>query len=235
MEPDHVTLVTPVYQNQATLGALSRRVAAALDGAGRSWRLRFVVDGSPDASLAVASRLAEADHRLSVLSLAANVGQNAALLRGLAVGDRAGAWVCLDADLQDPPEAVPVLLDRLGRGDVGVVFGGRRGAYEGRGRLLTGALHRAALSRLVGVPVDAGAFLALDRPARDAVVALNPPSVVAGAGAAGLGTATVPVERSPRPSGRSAWTPAARLRQSGRALAWAARNSAAGRWPYDRS
>ena len=226
--PGRVTLVTPVYRNQSTLQELSRRIAAALDAASWSWRLRFVVDASPDDSLAVARRAAAADSRLSVLALPANVGQNAALLRGLAVHDDAMAWVCLDADLQDPPEAVPVLLDRLGRDGVGAAFAGRRGAYEGRGRLVTGALHRAVLSRLTGVPADAGAFVALDRPARDALVALDPPSLVAGIGVARITAVSVPVHRGKRPSGRSAWTASARLRHSGRTVAWTVRSRMSG-------
>ena len=213
-----IAVVTPVYRNASTLRELTRRLAAALDGAGLNWTLRFVVDASPDDSLAVAHGLAAADHRLRVTALAANVGQNAALLAGLAAEEAADAWVCLDADLQDPPEAVPVLVARL---TAGVVFAGRRGAYESKGRLVTGALHRAALARLTGVPADAGAFLAMDRPSRDALVALQPPSIVAGVGAAGLPAVSVPVTRDRRPDGRSAWTAGARARQSARTLAWA--------------
>lgn len=217
-----VALVIPVYDNAATLEELSRRVAAAL--VGRAWTLRFVLDAPPDDSLAVATALAAADPRLAVTALAGNVGQNRALLAGLATdaGD-AGAWVCLDADLQDPPEAIPALLERLAAGDVGVVFAGRRGAYEGRGRMLTGSLHRAAMARLTGLPPDAGAFFAMDRPSRDRLLALRPPGVVAGIGAAGVRCASVPVVRAPRPTGRSAWTPAARLGQSARSLLWAYR------------
>jgi glycosyltransferase involved in cell wall biosynthesis len=216
-----VAVVTPVYRNESTLAELSRRTAASLDAAGLPWRLRFVVDASPDASLAVAGGLAAADPRLSVTTLARNVGQNRALLRGLAAEAPAEVWVCLDADLQDPPEAVPALVERLAEGDVGVVFAGRRGAYEGRARLLTGALHRAALSRLTEVPPDAGAFLAMDRVCRDTLVGLDPPGIVAGIGAAGIRATSVPVVRDRRPTGRSAWTASARLRQSGRTLAWA--------------
>ena len=216
-----VALVTPVYGNESTLEALAARVAAALDGAGLPWTLRFVVDASPDASLAVASSLAAHDDRLFVTALPANVGQNRALLAGLAVEVAADAWVCLDADLQDPPEAVPSLVGRLAAGDVGAVFAGRRGAYEGRGRLVTGRLHRAALSCLTGVPADAGAFLAVDRTARDALVALAPPSVVAGVGRAGIRATSVPVVRAARPSGFSTWTGSARVRQSTRTLSWA--------------
>lgn len=216
-------VVTPVFGNAETLEELARRVAAALDRAEVSWTLRFVVDASPDHSLAVAHGLAAADPRLAVTSLTANVGQNRALLAGLAVEPRGGAdaWVCLDADLQDPPEAVPVLLAGLAKAEAGVVFAGRRGAYESRSRLLTGTVHRAAMARLTGLPIDAGAFLAMDGPSRDALLALSPPGIVAGIGAARIPTTSVAVVRAPRPSGRSAWTGTARLRQSGRTLAWA--------------
>ena len=67
----------------------------------------------------MARALAAADPRIAVTVLAVNVGQHAALATGLAAEPAADAWVCLDADLQDPPEAVPLLLDRLARGDVG--------------------------------------------------------------------------------------------------------------------
>jgi len=163
---------------------------------------------------------------LTVTSLPVNVGQNRALLVGLAAEDGADAWICLDADLQDPPEALPALAGRLARGDVGVVFAGRRGAYEGAVRLTTGRLHRAAMARLTGLPPDAGAFLAMDRASRDRLLALDPPGVVAGIGVARIRTASVPVARGARPSGRSAWTAAARLRQSARTLAWAWRDRA---------
>jgi len=220
---DRVAVVTPVYGNASTIDELTRRVATSLDSVPVRWSLRFVVDASPDDSLAVAHGLAATDPRLSVTSLTANVGQNRAMLAGLAAEEDGGAdaWVCLDADLQDPPEAVPTLLTRLAQGEVGAVFAGRRGAYEGRIRLFSGMVHRAAMARLTGLPADAGAFLAMDRASRDTLLRLSPPGVVAGIGAARIPATSVPVVRAPRPSGRSGWTAAARLRQSGRTLAWA--------------
>ena len=215
-----VAVVVPVYGNEATLAELAGRVAAALvDGA---WRLRLVVDASPDASLAVARSLAAQDPRIAVTELTANVGQHRALARGLADEPLADAWALLDGDLQDPPEALPALLDRLAEGDVAVVFAGRTGAYETPGRLRTGGLHRRLLARLTGLPADAGACMVLGREARAAVLALGGPSVVAAVGISGVATASLPVERRPRPSGRSAWTSRARLRQSVHTLAWAA-------------
>jgi hypothetical protein len=223
---ERVAVVVPVYGNEATLRPLADRLAAALDG--RDWRLRLVIDASPDDSAAVAGALAAGDPRIAVTGLTVNGGQHAALLYGLAAEDDADAWVCLDADLQDPPEAVPVLLDRLARGDVGAVFAGRRGRYESPLRRLTGTLHRRVAARLTGLPPDAGAFLAMGPRVRDAVLSAmaadGAPSVVLAVGSARLPAASVPVERDRRPVGRSAWTAGARLRQSARSLAWALRS-----------
>ena len=215
-----VAVVVPVYGNQATLPALAARVGAAL--ADRPWRLRLVVDASPDASRAVAQELAAGDPRIAVTDLPVNGGQHRALARGLADEPGAAAWACLDADLQDPPEALPALLDRLAEGDVGAVFAGRRGAYESTGRLLTGRMHRSLLARLTGLPPDAGAYVVLGPAARRAVLDQAGPSVVAAIGVARVPTASIPVERSPRPLGRSAWTSATRARQAARTLTWTA-------------
>jgi glycosyltransferase involved in cell wall biosynthesis len=218
-----VAVIVPVYGNAATLSPLAERLASALTG--RTWRLRLVIDASPDDSLAVAGALAAADPRIAVTGLTVNGGQHAALARGLAAEADAGAWVCMDADLQDPPEAVPLLLDRLAAGDVGAVFAGRRGRYESRARRLTGTVHRRLAARLTGLPPDAGAFFAMDARVRTAVLTAvtddAAPSVVLGVAGARVPLASVPVTREVRPVGRSAWTGRARLRQSARSLAWA--------------
>ncbi|MDD7939482.1 glycosyltransferase [Actinomycetospora lutea] len=219
-----VAVVVPVHRNGATLEELVRRIAGAL--AGRPWRVRLVVDACPEGSGHVARALAARDRRVAVTELAVNVGQHAALRRGLADEPGACAWVCLDADLQDPPEALPALVDRLDEHDV--VFAGRRGAYESAGRHLTGRGHRLLVAALTGLPADAGAFLALGPRGRAAV--LSPagaaaPSVVVALGprtraGAGLRVTSRSVARATRPVGTSAWSSRARLRQSVRALHW---------------
>ncbi len=214
-----VAVVVPVYRNAATLPALVDRLGAAL--AGRDWRLRFVVDACPADSAEVAQRLA--GPRVAVTVLPVNGGQHAALARGLTLETDASAWVCMDADLQDPPEAVPLLLDRLARGDVEAVFAGRRGSYESWARRATGGLHRRVAARLTGLPPDAGAFLALGPRVRSAVLAAEAPSVVLAVGLARRPVTSVPVARDVRPEGRSAWTGRARLAQSVRSLGWALR------------
>jgi polyisoprenyl-phosphate glycosyltransferase len=221
-----VAVVVPVHRNRGTLEPLADRLDAAL--AGRRWRLHLVVDACPDGSADVGHRLAAARPDVTVTVLDRNVGQHAALEVGLRLESDADAWVCLDADLQDPPEAVPTLLERLDGGDVAAVFAARRGRYESGLRLLTGRLHRAALTRLTGLPPGAGAFLALDGRARAAVLTAGAPTLVAAIGMSGLPVASVPVTRASRSEGRSAWTARARLRHSARTLAWAARAARAG-------
>jgi polyisoprenyl-phosphate glycosyltransferase len=220
-----IAVVVPVYRNAATLAPLAARLAAAL--AGRDWALRLVVDACPDGSDEAARRLAAGDDRLRVTVLPVNGGQHAALARGLAEEADADTWVCLDADLQDPPEAVPVLVDRLVADGAGAVFAGRRGAYESRLRRATGTLHRRIAARLTGLPPDAGAFLAMDRAVRTTVVtevlAGRAPSVVLAVARARRPVVSVPVVRDVRPEGSSAWTATARLRQSARSLGWALR------------
>jgi glycosyltransferase involved in cell wall biosynthesis len=216
-----IAVVAPVYRNADTLELLTERLASAL--AGRDWRLRLVVDGSPDDSGRVATDLAAGDPRIAVTLLTENVGQHRALARGLAEVPGADVWVCLDADLQDPPEAVPLLVDRLAQGDVEAVFAGRRGSYTSPVRRLTGAVHRRIAARLTGLPPDAGAFLAMGPRVRRAVLAEPAPSVVLAVGLAGRPVTSVPVARDPRPSGESAWTGRARLVQSVRSLGWALR------------
>jgi polyisoprenyl-phosphate glycosyltransferase len=214
-----IAVIVPVYGNASTLRPLVERLSAAL--ADRPWRLRFVIDASPDDSAAVAADLTRLYDGIAVTLLRANVGQHRALALGLAVEASADVWVCLDADLQDPPEAVPSLLDRLAPGDVDAVFAGRAGAYESRFRRGTGIAHRRLIARLMGLPADAGAFLALGPRARTAILTLGGPSLVVALGAARLPVTSVPIPRAARPHGSSTWTTAARLRHSLRCVAWA--------------
>src|SRR4029079_12780103 len=95
----------------------------------------------------------------------------------------AGAWGGgLDGDLQDPPEAIPLLLDAGAAAGVPVGFAARRGRYQSRGGLLTSRLYKRTLALVAGVPADAGIFMAIDRSVAERLVALGGrrrPSLVA--------------------------------------------------------
>lgn len=217
-----VSVVVPLYRTGDALPELGRRLAAALDDAGLSFELILVDDACPAGSGRAAVALAGVDRRVRVVMLEANVGQHAAVLAGVA--EARGSWiVAMDGDLQDPPEAVPLLVEAGRETGVPVVFAGRRGRYESRARLLTSRLYKRTLSLLAGVPVDGGMFLALERPVAAQILAMDGPrrpSVVAMIGCAGVPMLSLPVERSPRGGGRSSYSPWGRLRLGWRAVAW---------------
>lgn len=212
MRGEPLSVVVPVYRNAETLAELHRRLVGALSPRTDDLQLVFVDDASPDASREVLTRLGAQDARVELVALDANVGQQRAVLEGLrrTTGRRV---VVLDADLQDPPEAVPALLDLLDGGS-SAAFALRRGDYEPAGRLLTSRIFKAILSVITGVPRGSAMFVAFDAAVRERVLAMrtDPPYLVAMIGAAGLPVSGVPVSRSPRPVGRSAFGRLDRLR-----------------------
>ena len=204
----------PVYRNEATLRALYERLVRTLGPLTQQYRLRFVVDASPDSSFEILEELRSTDRRVYVVRLRLNVGQNLALIRGLAAS--AGeAMVCLDADLQDPPEAIPSLLERLGDG-VSAVFAGRRGRYQSPMRQLSSRAYKTGLHILSGgrLPRDAGLFVALDREMRDHIVSHATadsylPAIMA---LSRRRMISIPVHRACSPVGVSSYSPVDRLR-----------------------
>ena len=215
-----LTVVVPVFRNAARIAELSARLARAMEN--RSYELLFVDDASPDNARAVIRRLAGESARVSGIGLAENVGQNSAVLAGLAhaSGD---AVAVMDGDLQDPPEALPKLLEALEAGDADAVFAARRGRYETFARLATGSLLKRALWALTRgkMPPDAGMFLVVRRAVADRVVeaAGSHPYIVVLVARAARSVATIPVERAP--AGESAYTAPMRVRVASRAIATA--------------
>jgi polyisoprenyl-phosphate glycosyltransferase len=155
-EVDDVAIVVPVYRNAATLAELARRVAGALVPERAAYRLLFVVDASPDDSWPVVERLARADGRVGGILLARNQGQHRALIAGIREA-RARMVAIMDADLQDPPELLPALIDECER-TAQTVFARRAGRYQSRGRMLTSRLFKSLLGALTGLPADVGTY-----------------------------------------------------------------------------
>jgi polyisoprenyl-phosphate glycosyltransferase len=217
----HVSVVVPVHANADTVAALQERLRTVLDQAGLRHETVFVDDASPDESLAALWALAARDRGVRVLSLTRNRGQHRAVLAGLRLA-RGERVAIMDADLQDPPEALPALLERLGAG-YDAAFAGRRGRYESHARLLTSRLFKTLLHLAAGVPADAGMYVVITRQLALALAAAETraPFVVAMIGAAARRTCSVPVVRDRRPCGRSAYSGWDRLRIGTAALAGA--------------
>lgn len=204
-----VSVIVPVYGNASTLRELAARIASVLT----DYELLFVNDASPDDSAEVLSTL-----EARVVTHDHNRGQNAAVLTGFSHA-HAATLVVLDADLQDPPEAIPELLRRKAESGAAIAFASRVGDYAGGGRMFTSRLYKRILSRLTSVPQGAGLFVALDRDVAMRVAAMAPvPSIVAALGLLRVKTIAVPVARATRDG--SAYSGFARLRLACRTLAW---------------
>lgn len=217
-----LSVVVPVYRNAETLSELHRRLSQVVNGMEISCELIFVDDACPDGSRDVLEALACTDPRVAVLSMARNVGQHRAVLAGLAASQGEVA-IIMDADLQDPPEAIPALLATLAQG-FGAVFAGRRGRYESSMRLLTSRLFKYLLHLCARVPSDAGLFVAVSREMMTRLLAVSEPNpfVTGMIGFTGMTTTSIPVHRGVRLHGRSAYSGLERLRIGVRTLVWAA-------------
>ena len=111
-----VSIVIPVFNEEAVLPQLFPRLYAALDALKESYEVVFVDDGSRDRSLELLRRQFEARPRETrVVVLAVNAGQHMAIMAGFAHA-RGERIVTLDADLQNPPEEIAKLLAELDRG-----------------------------------------------------------------------------------------------------------------------
>lgn len=111
-----VSVVIPVYNEEDVLPALFARLYPALDGLGRSYEVIFVNDGSRDRSAGLLSAQYERRPDVTrVILLDGNFGQHRALLAGFA-HTRGKQVVTLDADLQNPPEDIALLLAEMDKG-----------------------------------------------------------------------------------------------------------------------
>jgi len=169
-----LSVVVPMYDEEAVLPLFAERVRPVLDALGEPYEVVAVDDGSRDATPVLLLKEQRDWPQLRVVRLRANAGHQAALSAGLARAR--GAWIAtLDADLQDPPETIPMMLAAARDRDVDVVYGVRtdrstdstfkrvtaRGYYRMMGRLMS-----------TTVSADAGDFRLMSRATVDAVNSL---------------------------------------------------------------
>lgn len=152
-----VSIVIPVYNESANLAALWQRLSAVVAKV-TDWEVVFVDDGSRDNSLQMLREIADDNPRIRVVELARNFGQHAAILAGFRECHGA-VVVTLDADLQNPPEEIPRLLEAIEAGND--VAGGWRAERQDQAyRRLASRLHNHLTSLIVGVPMhDYGCML----------------------------------------------------------------------------
>lgn len=109
------SVIIPVYNESESLPALMARLLPIASGIGWDYELIFVDDGSTDETRKILEDMAAWDRRVKVLKFSRNFGHQAAVTAGLdfANGD---AVAVMDADLQDPPELLPEMLQLMRQG-----------------------------------------------------------------------------------------------------------------------
>ena len=179
-----LSVVIPLYNEEANVPILQRELAAAL--AGMDYEIVFVDDGSRDATRERIDR--GQDGRVRVLAFTKNTGQSAAMFAGLQAA-RGSVVALLDGDLQNDPADIPKLVETLEKSGADLVCGYRARRKDTLVKRLTSRIANFVRSRFVGDGVrDTGCTLKAMR--RECVSALVPfagmhrfiPALVKGAG-----------------------------------------------------
>ncbi|MBE5995528.1 MAG: glycosyltransferase family 2 protein [Paenibacillaceae bacterium] len=110
-----LSVVVSCYNEELALDRFYEETASILKKLNWKYELIFVNDGSQDQTLSVLTRLSQSDERVKVISFSRNFGHEAAMIAGLDYSQGDGI-VCMDADLQHPPEYLPEIVKKLEEG-----------------------------------------------------------------------------------------------------------------------
>ncbi len=168
--PPKFSIVVPLFNEMETLPLLYERLTGVMERLGEPYEVIFVNDGSQDGSLEFLKELAGKDQRIKFLSLSRNFGHQTAMTCGLDYS-RGEAVVVMDADLQDPPEFIPELINKWREGfDVVYAIREQRPG-DSPFKRVTAALFYRLIRRLArfDIPADTGDFRLLSRRAVEAL------------------------------------------------------------------
>ncbi|HEY7892545.1 MAG TPA: glycosyltransferase family 2 protein [Solirubrobacteraceae bacterium] len=167
-----LSVVAPVYNEQELVELFVTRACAAV--ADFAFELIVVNDGSADATPQLLDRIAERDPRVRVIHLSRNFGHQAALTAGLEHA-RGDVVAMIDADLQDPPELIPKMVERWEEGSDVVYAVRKQREGETAFKLATASWFYKLFDKLAQVNLEpnSGDFRLLDRRALDALLAMT--------------------------------------------------------------
>ncbi|MFZ5353372.1 MAG: glycosyltransferase family 2 protein [Bacillota bacterium] len=159
-----ISIVVPMYFEEEVAEVCYDRLSKVLKGIGYSYEIVFVNDGSTDRTLEILEGISVKDKNVKVVSFSRNFGHQIAVTAGIdkAAGD---AVILIDADLQDPPELIPQMLELWEQG-YHVVYGKRKKRKgESFFKLATAKYFYRILNKLsdVAIPLDTGDFRLMDR------------------------------------------------------------------------
>jgi glycosyltransferase involved in cell wall biosynthesis len=158
------SVIIPVFNEEQNVQPLYERLTRVLIALGKPYELLFVNDGSRDRTLAVVKDLANSDRAVKYIDFSRNFGHQIAVTAGLhfSKGERI---VIIDADLQDPPELIAAMDEKMNEG-WNVVYA-KRATREGESffKKITAKIFYRILARVtsISIPVDTGDFRIMDR------------------------------------------------------------------------
>lgn len=169
-----LSVVIPVYNEEEALPFMVERLRPLLDALGEPYEVVAVDDGSRDATPQILIGIRRQWPEFRVLRLRRNCGHQAALTAGLhrSFGDHV---VSIDADLQDPPEKIPQMLELARREALDIVYGVRTDrSTDSRFKRGSASFYYWLMRRLIGtsMPKHAGDFRLLSRDAVEALKAM---------------------------------------------------------------
>ena len=169
-----ISIVIPLYNEEEVLTESYGRLSAVMQNMDEDYELIFVNDGSRDKTGQIAASLCESDSHCRLISFSRNFGHQIAITAGMDYA-RGDGVVLIDADLQDPPEVIPLMVEKWKEG-YQVVYGKR---VERKGESVLKKLSAKAFYRLlrrmtdVHIPVDTGDFRLMDKKVCDAMKKLG--------------------------------------------------------------
>lgn len=168
------SIIIPAYNEEAVVHETYRRLTRVMESVGEPYELLFVNDGSRDRTAEIIEGLATTDRSVKQLDFSRNFGHQIAITAGMDYA-RGDAVVVIDADLQDPPELIPLMIGRWKEG-YEVVYARRTGRKgETLFKKWTASLFYRVLRALteVDVPLDTGDFRLMDRKVCDAMLGVR--------------------------------------------------------------
>ena len=168
------SVVIPVFNEELVISETYKRLKSVMDSLNEPYELIFVNDGSRDKSASILGAICEVDKKVKLVDFSRNFGHQMASTAGMdySTGE---TIVLIDADLQDPPEMIPQMLDKWREG-FDVVYGVRiKRKGETFLKKLTAKLFYRLLNSMteVEIPLDTGDFRLIGRKVCDALKTTN--------------------------------------------------------------
>jgi glycosyltransferase involved in cell wall biosynthesis len=203
-----LSVIVPVYNEEVVLPAFHRRLVSAIEDIEGGFEIIYIDDGSKDRSVEVLQEMRAADSRVGILRLSRNFGKEQAVSAGLHRA-RGASTVVIDADLQDPPELIPSMVEAWREG--ADVVNMRRRSRQGEHWLKKATAHAfyRVINRMseVEIPEDTGDFRLFSRRATDALNEMPERNRFMKGLFAWIGFTqkTIDYDRDPRAAGISKW------------------------------